>query len=111
MADNTGITYNNMRELENKADKFFELAAKVEEYLRQTDDIATAIGYQKIWEAINTYHKRNDIALDSAEKDVDDMIEAVSQLAKEIGSSKNDPTGSNPGETFDGIWFKIPGFN
>ncbi|WP_457816372.1 hypothetical protein, partial [Staphylococcus aureus] len=50
MADNTGITYRDLKELRAKSSKFFELANKVEQYLRTVDDMASAIGYQKIWE-------------------------------------------------------------
>ena len=44
------------------------------------DDIASAIGYQKIWEAINTYVKNESIDLKDSEKDIDSMVQAVTQL-------------------------------
>lgn len=80
MANNTGIKYKNLKELRSKASKFFELSSKVEQYLRNVDDIASAIGYQKIWEAINTYVKNESIDLKDSEKDIDSMVQAVTQL-------------------------------
>ena len=80
MANNTGIKYKNLKELRSKAGKFFELSSKVEQYLRNVDDIASAIGYQKIWEAINTYVKNESIDLKDSEKDIDSMVQAVTQL-------------------------------
>lgn len=80
MATNTGITYKNLNDLRGKADKFFELASKVEQYLRQTEDNASAIGYQKIWEAINVYVKQEKVDLNSAKVSIDDMIERVNYV-------------------------------
>lgn len=83
MADNTGISYRDLKELRAKSSKFFELANKVEQYLRTVDDMASAIGYQKIWETINQYVKRGDIDLDGADNDVDSMVEVVTKAIKE----------------------------
>lgn len=82
MAANTGIKYSNLKELRKKSAKFFELASKVEQYLRTVDDMASAIGYQKIWEAINEYTKDSNITLDSGEADVDNMVKAVTDALK-----------------------------
>lgn len=96
MAANTGIKYNSLKDLQNKASKFFELASKVEQYLRNVDDIASAIGYQKIWEAINQYTAKANIELDTTENDVDSILEKVTQL---ITTSIGEPkvTTSNSG--------------
>lgn len=83
MADNTGISYRDLKELRAKSSKFFELANKVEQYLRTVDDMASAIGYQKIWETINQYVQRGDIDLDGADNDVDSMVEVVTKAIKE----------------------------
>ncbi len=80
MADNTGIKYNNLKDLQNKANKFFELASKTEQYLRTVDDMGSAIGYQKIWEVINEYADSNLIDLSAAEGDIDSMVEMVGDL-------------------------------
>lgn len=83
MASNTGIKYDNLKDLRAKASKFFELSSKVEQYLRTVEDMASAIGYQKIWEAINQYVKNEQIDLSSAEGDIDGMVRAVTDALKE----------------------------
>lgn len=97
MADNTGIKYESMKELREKSAKFFELSNKVEEYLRNVDDMASAIGYQKIWEAINTYTQDAEIDLSDGTADVDSMIEAVTKALKEYETADvgNDPDSTN----------------
>lgn len=98
MADNTGIAYENFKDLRNKATKFFQLADKVEEYLRTVDDIASAIGYQKIWQAINTYVDKGDIDIDSADNNIDDMVEAVTKAIREY---------DKPVKNVNANWFKL----
>lgn len=82
MAANTGIEYKNLNELRASADTFFELASKVEQYLRNVDDIASAIGYQKIWESINQYVKDERIDLSNAKGNMDEMIKVVTEMLK-----------------------------
>jgi len=83
MAANTGITYKNLKDLKTKSAKFFELAGKVEQYLRSVDDMASAVGYQKIWEAINEYTDKARIDLGDSERDIDSMIQDVTTAIKE----------------------------
>ena len=75
--------------------KFFELASKVEQYLRQTDDMASAIGYQKIWEAINEYVEEESINLADAKNDIDSMIEAVTNMLKAAKNAKTEIFSTN----------------
>lgn len=89
MAKNTGIKYKNLKDLRSKSAKFFELASKVEQYLRTVDDIASAIGYQKIWEAINKYTKQRKDALDSGEADIDAMVRTVTDMLKATNLEKS----------------------
>lgn len=84
MAKNTGIQYSNLTELRDKAPKFFELASKVEQYLRNVEDMASAIGYQKIWEAINQYTDSAKVDLAQADTDIDGMISAVTRALTEF---------------------------
>ena len=63
IADNTGIKYNRVDELQNASSQFFELASKVEQYLRTTQGNATAIGYKRIWQVINEYVEGENIQL------------------------------------------------
>jgi len=83
MAKNTGINYKNLEDLKSKATKFFELASKVEQYLRNVDDMASAIGYQKIWEAINQYTREAEIDLSDSDSKIDEMIKNVTDALKE----------------------------
>lgn len=107
IAANTGIHYKNLTELREKAPKFFELANKVEQYLRTVDDMASAIGYQKIWTAINTYTQSNRIDLAASENNVDDMIvditDAIREYEKPEFVNLNDIDGFSGGH-----WFELP---
>lgn len=94
MAANTGIKYKNLKELRDKSGKFFELASKVEQYLRTVEDMASAIGYQKIWEAINVYTQAQGVDLSSGKLDVDQMTEAVVKALKEFDTPVSTPKGA-----------------
>lgn len=63
IAENTGIKYERVGELQKASSQFFELASKVEQYLRTTQGSATAIGYKRIWQAINEYVEGENIKL------------------------------------------------
>ena len=89
MAKNTGIKYKNLKDLRKKSAKFFELASKVEQYLRNVDDIASAIGYQKIWEAINKYTKQRKDAFDDGVDDIDAMVKTVTDMLKATNLEKS----------------------
>ena len=84
MSKNTGLTYKNITELKEKSAKFFELSSKVEQYLRNVEDMASAIGYQKIWEAINQYTKESSIDLADGKLDIDSMVEVISKQLSEF---------------------------
>lgn len=103
MAKNTGIKFKNLTDLRSKADKFFELSSKVEQYLRTVDDIASAIGYQKIWEAINTYVKDANVDLTNSETDIDALTETVSKM---LNGTNNMTELENDSSTDDG-WFFV----
>lgn len=80
MATNIGVKYKNMVDLRAKSDNFFRLADKVEEYLRTVSDMASAIGYNKIWEVINEYVEAENIDLGDANLDIDDLTSVVTDL-------------------------------
>lgn len=80
IANHTGIRYKNLKDLRQKADKFFELSSKVEQYLRTVEDMASAVGYQKIWEAVNQYVKETNTDLSSSEVNIDELTAQVSEL-------------------------------
>lgn len=83
MAENTGIKYKNLEDLKSKSKNFFELASKVEQYLRNVEDMASAIGYQQIWEAINEYSKESLEDLETGEVSIDSMVESVTNALKD----------------------------
>ena len=98
MANNTGIKYKNLKELRSKASSFFNLASKVEQYLRNVEDVASAIGYQKIWEAINQYVKKENTDFDEVENSVEGLTNIIDGLLNgfdkgEIFTMKNDNDG------------------
>ena len=99
MAQNTGIEYNNMQDLKANAKTFFELSSKVEQYLRTVDDIASSIGYQKIWESINQYVKDERITLTDAKMNIDQMIKVVTDMLKASNNRYIDQ---------DNWWFLTP---
>lgn len=80
MAENTGIEYTDLKDLQRKASKFFELSAKVAEVFKGMDDMATALDYQKIWEAVNEYTQVEGINLADADAKIEGMIKAVTNI-------------------------------
>ena len=88
MAKVTGVKYRNLRDLQSKAKNFFTLASKVEQYLRTVNDIASAIGYQKIWTAINQYVQKNGIDLANAEGNIEGLTKTVSELLADYDRGK-----------------------
>lgn len=93
MAKNTGQKYKNLAELKQKSAKFFELASKTEQYLRNIHDAGSAIGYQKIWEQINTYIKESNTNLADGKLNLDQMIESVSNALLQFDEPIKDGAG------------------
>lgn len=107
MAAITGIKYRNMTHLREMMPKFFELSAKVEEYLRLIEDSASAIGYQRIWESINMYTQQNKIDLSAADVNVDDFIEVISDALTHHQKVEN--ISMDQVHTYEAnLWFKLP---
>lgn len=104
MANNTGIKYKNLTELRSKAKQFFELSSKVEQYLRTVEDMASAIGYQKIWEAVNRYIEDSSRQIDVSEMDIEQAIFEISKgiVEYEVGNYVEDDMDDAP----DG-WFRL----
>ena len=86
IAKNTGIKYKNIKELKTKASKFFELSNKVEQYLRHVEDMASAVGYNQIWEVINEYTQKAKVDLGDANADIDSLVQGVSEILAEVKS-------------------------
>lgn len=64
MATNTGIKYEKVSDLQKASTQFFDLSSKVEQYLRVSQGSASAVGYKRIWKAINQYVEDEDLRLD-----------------------------------------------
>lgn len=108
MAKDTGMKYKNLTELQAKTDEFFKLSSMIEQYLTTVEDMASAIGYQKIWESINVYVKENRISLEDSRLSVEEMTEKIGKAIAEYENPdyvKTNPT--DDGETF-GAWFTLP---
>ena len=84
MAANTGVVYDNLADLKKMTPKFFELSSKIEQYLRNVEDMASAIDYNQIWEQINVYVKENEVDLTKAQGDIDEMIKHVATALKKF---------------------------
>lgn len=80
VAEKTGITYNSVKELPQKTARFFELASKVEQYLRNVEGSASAIGYHKIWEVINEYVEDESIDLADSKLDMEGVLDELVNL-------------------------------
>lgn len=78
LAKMTGVKYEKVSELPSKLSGFFKLASQVEQYLRVTEQSATAIGYHKIWEVINKYVENEKQDLEKAFQDAEDLIPRIS---------------------------------
>ena len=90
MAENTGVKYESFADLKAKSDVFFKLSSMVEQYLRTVDDIASAIGYQKIWETINQYVKDSKIELDDANINIEELAIRMGQVLADADSGNMD---------------------
>jgi hypothetical protein len=76
----TGIKYKSVKELPALTKNFFELASKIEQYLRNVEGSASAIGYQKIWEVINKYVKEENAELLKGVADMESAIPIIAEM-------------------------------
>lgn len=91
IAANTGANFKG-KELWAQASNFFRVASMIEQYIRNTEDVASAIGYQKIWTAINQYTQANDIDLAAMQVDMEQMVGNIAQMIGiEAGNTVIDP--------------------
>ena len=79
IAANTGANFKG-KELWAQASNFFRVASMIEQYIRNTEDVASAIGYQKIWTVINQYTQANDIDLAAMQVDMEQMVGNIAQM-------------------------------
>lgn len=105
MADNTGIKYKNLKELRQSSKQFFELASKIEQYLRTVEDMASAIGYQKVWEQINQYVQTNKIELGEANNNIEELSQRIVE-AMDVYNEKEHINTNENGWEVNG-WFQL----
>lgn len=74
IAKTTGIETKDIVKIQHHAVKFFELTSKIEQYLRNTEDSASAIGYRKIFEVVSNYVKQEKLDLGKSEQDIDSLM-------------------------------------
>ena len=79
IASNTGMDLKG-RELWAQASNFFRIASMVEQYIRNTENTASAIGYQKIWTAVNQYTQQNEIDLAQIHGDMEQLVGNIAQM-------------------------------
>ena len=79
IASNTGMDLKG-RELWAQASNFFRIASMVEQYIRNTENAASAIGYQKIWTAVNQYTQQNEIDLAQMHGDMEQLVGNIAQM-------------------------------
>ena len=106
IATNTGIKYTNMKDLKAKAATFFTLSNKVEEYLRTVEDMASAIGYQRIWEAVNEYVQTARIDMSDANLSIDDMVLTISKAIADLERPENVKVGDLKAYEVNN-WYKL----
>lgn len=73
----TDVEYKSVKELPNKLRDFFRLSEKVEEYLRNVEGTASAIGYHKIWEVVNEVVKMEKGELGQSNEELDRLLTKI----------------------------------
>lgn len=96
LAELTNIKFKNMADLRKRAAKFFELSARMEQYIQNVEGMGAAVGYQQIWQAIDTYTTVEGIDL----MDADDKIEKMIEVLKEKHYEDNKRVRKQ-------LWYKI----
>lgn len=74
------LKYKKVSDLQDLLGNFFEVSSKIEQYLKQTEGSASAIGYQKIWDVVNTYVEQQKGDLSDVDGTVEGMIEEIGYL-------------------------------
>lgn len=84
IAQMTGVKYKSVKELPDKLEGFFRVSEKVDEYLRNVEGSASAIGYHKIWEVVNEVVEVEKADLAGSEEELESIIqEAIDSLEYE----------------------------
>lgn len=80
IASNTNISYKRVGELNAKLSKFFDLYSKVEQYLRNSLQIANAVGSDTVMQVVSDYVKDQEQTIQAGMNDYKDMVESISKV-------------------------------
>jgi len=76
IAANTGMAEKSYQ----YAKEFFQIARMIEQYIRSTENTASAIGYHRIWESINQYAKEQNTDLSAIEGYEEQIAENIAKM-------------------------------
>lgn len=107
IADTTGIKYDKVSDLPKLTSKFFELASKVEQYLRNVQG-SVAVQYQEIWQEINAYLKKESIDLNESGEDVSQIDEMLNEILNDMNEEEESESKDFEDEDLDDMgWFTV----
>ena len=107
IADTAGIKYDKVSDLPKLTKKFFELASKAEQYLRNVQG-SVAVQYQEIWQEINAYLKKESIDLNESGEDMAEMDEILKELLDDMESESESESKDFEDEDLDDMgWFTV----
>ena len=89
IANMTGVKYGSVKELPDKLSNFFRISEKVEEYLRNVEGSASAIGYHKIWEVVNEVVESEEVDLTGSFDEVEKLLPKLTEALQyqEVGEA------------------------
>lgn len=80
IAGQVGIKqWGSFQSLNNQLQGFFEVAERVQDYLRNSKEVAVSIGYKKIWEQVNEYAETVGKEMTSLQDDVVGIANTILQ--------------------------------
>jgi len=80
VASQVGIKqWGSFQSLNNQLQGFFEVATRVQDYLRNSKEVAVSIGYKKIWEQVNEYAETVGKEMTSLQDDVVGIANTILQ--------------------------------
>lgn len=88
VAKEVGIkSFKDFTDLQRKLNTFFEITAKVKEYLYNTEEVLVAIGYEKVWEVVSDYIEEVGHEIELTEETV---LEMTRKIVKSAGYNEMD---------------------
>lgn len=69
--------WGSFEELNNQLQGFFDVTDRVQEYLKNSKEVAVSIGYKKIWEQVNEYAESVGKEFSSLDDDIVDIANSI----------------------------------